>query len=161
MTQAIGIVRASDGDDDALWAILEPAFRAGDSYAVAPDIGRAAALGYWCEPGHEVWIAGAELGSYYLRANQGGNGDHVCNAGFVTAAAARGRGVARAMLGHALVRARERGFTAMQFNFVVATNTRAIAIWQDYGFDIVGRVPQAFRHPVHGPTDALVMHRHL
>ncbi len=153
--------KAEAADHDAIWAILEPVFRAGDSYAVDPGLSRDAALGYWCGPGHEVWVTGDGAGSYYLRANQGGHGDHVCNAAFATLAAARGQGTARRMLEHALDRARERGFRAMQFNFVVATNARAIAIWRDYGFDIAGRLPQAFRHPEEGFVDALVMHRFL
>jgi ribosomal protein S18 acetylase RimI-like enzyme len=49
----------------------------------------------------------------------------------------------------------------MQFNFVVASNERAVRLWQRMGFDIVGRVPDAFLHPVHGMRDALVMYRKL
>ncbi len=152
---------ATPADRDALWAILEPAFRGGDTYAVDPGISREDALAYWTGPDREAWITADGTGTYYLRPNQPGGGDHVCNAGFATLPASRGRGTARAMLDHALERARARGFAAMQFNFVVATNTRAIAIWQDYGFDIVGRLPQAFRHPVEGFVDALVLHRRL
>ncbi len=153
--------RAGPADHDRLWAILEPAFRGGDTYAVDPAISRADALAYWTGPDREAWITGDGTGTYYLKPNQAGHGDHVCNAGFATLPAARGRGTARAMLTHALDRARARGFLAMQFNFVLATNTRAIAIWRDYGFDIVGRLPQAFRHPSEGLVDALVMHRFL
>ncbi len=151
----------SEADHDRVWTILEPIFRAGDTYAVDPAVSRADALAYWCAPGHETWLAAGGAGSYYLRANAGGNGDHVCNAAFATAREAQGRGIARGMLDHALGRARARGFRAMQFNFVVSTNTRAIALWTDYGFDIAGRLPQAFRHPAEGFVDALVMHRVL
>ncbi|MBJ3763265.1 GNAT family N-acetyltransferase [Maribius pontilimi] len=153
--------RYAEDHADALWAILEPMLRAGETYCLPRDMGRAAALAYWCDAAHEVWMAGDGLGTCYLRANQAGGGDHVCNAAFVTAPGGGGKGVARAMLEHALDRARERGFAAMQFNFVVASNTRALKIWADYGFDIVGRVPQAFRHPAHGMTDALILHRFL
>ncbi|SHI72374.1 Acetyltransferase (GNAT) family protein [Palleronia salina] len=153
--------RYEDRHADALWAMLEPMLRAGETYCLPVDLDRAGALAYWCGPTHETWIAGDDLGTYYLRPNQQGNGDHVCNAGFVTAPGAAGRGVARTMLEHALQRARDRGFAAMQFNFVVASNARALRIWADYGFDIVGRVPQAFRHPRLGPTDALILHRTL
>ncbi|PZX15023.1 acetyltransferase (GNAT) family protein [Palleronia aestuarii] len=149
------------GDDARLWAILGPIFRAGDTYAIDPGIAEDDALAYWCGPAHETWLTEDGTGSYYLRANQGGNGDHVCNAGFATSQAARGRGTARGMLEHALDRGRDRGFRAMQFNFVVSRNVRALAIWSDYGFDIVGRVPQAFRHPEEGFVDALVLHRFL
>ena len=155
---------ATGADHDALWDMLRPVFRAGDTYAVDPDISRTDALAYWCGADHGTWISGEDgtpLGSYYLRTNQPGGGAHVCNCGFVTAPAARGKGVARAMLDHALDRARAAGFAAMQFNFVVATNTRAIDIWTRAGFETVGRLPGAFRHPDRGEVDALVMYRRL
>ena len=106
-------------------------------------------------------MGGAVLGSYYIRPNAEGGGAHVCNCGFVTAAAAQGRGVARAMLAEALDRAAQSGYRAMQFNFVISTNTRAIALWQTAGFEIVGRLPGAYLHPLLGYVDALVMYRSL
>ncbi|WP_102223997.1 GNAT family N-acetyltransferase [Acidimangrovimonas sediminis] len=155
---------ATPDDHDNLWSMLEPVFRAGDTYAIPRDIDRDAALAYWLEPGHEVLIAeedGTALGTYFLCANGKGGGDHVANCGFVTAPGARGKGVARAMLEHSLRRARARGFRAMQFNFVVSTNTRAVAIWQHYDFRVVGRLPGAFHHPELGYVDALVMYKTL
>ncbi|PJE34644.1 GNAT family N-acetyltransferase [Pseudooceanicola lipolyticus] len=159
---ALVIRPAAAADQDAVWAMLEPVFRAGETYVIDPAIGRDAALAYWYDA--RTFLAeddGTPLGTYYLRDNQPGGGAHVCNAGFVTAPAAQGRGVARAMLDHALVTATELGYRAMQFNFVVATNTRAVATWQRAGFDIVGRLPGAFRHPAHGYVDALVMYKDL
>ncbi|MEL7464150.1 MAG: GNAT family N-acetyltransferase [Pseudomonadota bacterium] len=147
-------------DADGLWAILEPVFRAGDTYAVDPDISREDAIAFWTGGVHEAFVAEAEgalIGTYYIQPNQMGGGRHVCNCGYVTAAAARGQGVARMMLEHSLIYAREAGFKAMQYNFVVSTNTRAIATWEAYGFDVVGRLPNAFRHPTAGDVDALIM----
>jgi ribosomal protein S18 acetylase RimI-like enzyme len=155
---------ANSQDDDALWAILEPVFRAGETYPIARDISRAEALAYWRSPGHSVFVAkygGAVVGTYYLRANQKGGGDHVANCGYMTAQGQTGRGVARAMCEHSLRAAKERGFAAMQFNFVVASNERAVRLWQSCGFEIVGRLPRVFRHPRLGPGDALVMVRAL
>jgi len=151
-------------DDEAIWAILDPVFRAGETYTLPRDITRESALDYWWRREHEVCVAeesGRILGTYFLQANQAGGGSHVANCGYVTAQAAQGRGVARAMLEHSLARARDRGFRAMQFNFVVSTNGRAIRTWQAYGFEIVGRLPLAFEHPTHGFVDALVMYRAL
>jgi ribosomal protein S18 acetylase RimI-like enzyme len=122
------------------------------------------ALGYWFSGAHEVFVAdeaGHVVGTYYLRANQAGGGSHVANCGYITAPVSRGRGVARAMLEHSLSHARVRGFRAMQFNFVVSTNERAIRTWQAYGFEVVGRLPSAFKHPALGFVDALVMFREL
>ncbi len=104
---------------------------------------------------------GEIVGTYYLRANNKGGGAHVANCGYMVAAAATGRGVARAMCVDSLERARARGFTAMQFNFVIASNERAVRLWQACGFAIVGRLPGAFRHPRLGAVDAYVMHRTL
>jgi L-amino acid N-acyltransferase YncA len=151
-------------DADALWAILSPVIRAGETYALEPAMSRADALAYWMGADRETFVAeadGAILGTYYLRTNQPGGGAHVCNCGYMTAAAATGRGVARAMCAHSIETARARGYRAMQFNFVVSTNERAVRLWESMGFAIVGRLPGAFRHPVQGFVDALVMHRTL
>ncbi len=155
---------ATATDDDAIWAILKPTFSTGETYPLPRDISRADALAYWHSPGHSVFVAEDArqvVGTYYLRANQRGGGAHVANCGYIVANNAWGRGAARAMCEHSLDTARERGFTAMQFNFVIATNERAVALWQACGFAVVGRLPGAFRHPKLGPVDALVMQRPL
>lgn len=160
----LAIRPATAGDDDAIWRILEPTFRAGETYPLPPDIPRADALAYWRATGHSVFVAedaGAIVGTYYLRANNKGGGAHVANCGYIVAPGAMGRGVAQAMCAHSLDEARRRGFTAMQFNFVISSNTRAVALWQRCGFAIAGRLPGAFRHPRLGPVDALVMFRAL
>lgn len=157
---------ALPGDEDAVAAILEPVCATGEVFCAPPDGGRAGALGYWGwgMPGTRIFLArdgGTPVGTYYLRPNQRGNGSHVANAGYATAAASEGRGTARAMLAHSLETARDAGFRAMQFNFVVSTNARAVAIWEAAGFAVVGRLPGAFRHPRDGYVDALVMFRTL
>ena len=151
-------------DSNSVWAILEPTIRAGETYTLPRDMSREQALDYWFAPGHEVFVAEENskvLGTYFLQSNQQGGGSHVANCGYVAAPWATSRGVARAMCAHSLDRARERGFTAMQFNFVVSTNERAVALWQTFGFEIVGRLPSAFHHPTIGFVDALVMYRSL
>ena len=160
----IALRPAVPGDCDSIWEILEPVIRAGETYTLPREMSRAAALAWWHAPAHEVFVAeesGAVVGTYILRANQQGGGAHVANCGYITAAHASGRGVARAMCAHSLERARERGFRAMQFNFVVSTNERAVRLWQSMGFEIVGRLPGAFEHPTAGFVDALVMYRGL
>ena len=158
-------VRAAiDDDAAAIWAIIAPVIRAGETLTLDRDMGEADALAYWFGADKEVFVAeegGAILGTYYLRANQTGGGAHVCNAGYVTGANAVGRGVARAMGLHSLDHAKARGFRAMQFNFVVSSNERAVRLWQSLGFEVVGRLPEAFEHPALGPVDALVMMRAL
>jgi len=156
------LIRPATFDDKAaIWSILEPVIRAGETYALPRDMRQADALAYWMGPDRETFVAeagGRIAGTYYLRANQAGGGDHVCNCGYITAVAARGKGVARAMCEHSLTHARTRGFKAMQFNFVISTNERAVRLWEQLGFAIVGRLPGAFRHPSLGEVDALVMY---
>ncbi|PLU10439.1 GNAT family N-acetyltransferase [Sinorhizobium medicae] len=101
------------------------------------------------------------LGTYYIRANQAGGGRHVCNCGYMTHAAASGKGVARRMHEHSLAHARASGFRAMQFNFVISSNERAVCLWKRLGFEVVGTLPEAFLHPSKGYVDALVMFRSL
>ena len=158
------IRQANDDDKDAIWAILEPMIRRGDSYTLPREMTKAQALEYWFALENETFVwqdGGAILGTYFLRANQRGGGAHVANCGYVAAEGAEGRGIARAMCLHSLQRARERGFRAMQFNFVVSTNNRAIELWKSLGFEVVGRLPGAFQHPEHGFVDALVMYQKL
>ncbi|KRA45655.1 GNAT family N-acetyltransferase [Devosia sp. Root635] len=155
---------ATEADHVAILAIVAPTLATGETYAIARDLDSAGVRAYWFAPSHEVFVAeenGVILGTYYLMANQAGGGAHVANCGYMTAPAARGKGVARAMCEHSLVRAKERGFRAMQFNHVVSTNAGAVALWQKLGFAIVGTLPQAFNHPVHGYVDSYVMFRAL
>ncbi len=153
---------AGPGDAEAIWSVLAPIFRAGDTYTVDPDISRGDALAYWRQG--RVYVAednGEILGTYYLKTNQRGGGAHVCNCGYATATAARGRGVAGAMLNHSLDEARALGYRAMQFNFVVATNEGAIRLWRRAGFEEIGRLPGVFLHPERGYVDALIMLKSL
>jgi len=155
---------ATPSDSDAIWSILEPVIRAGETLALPRDMPREQALAFWFANHHEVFVAeenAAILGTYFLRPNQQGGGAHVANCGYITAPHATGRGVARAMCAHSLAHAKARGFRAMQFNFVISANERAVRLWQSCGFEIVGRLPQAFLHPTAGYVDAYVMFRLL
>ncbi|MGV8955638.1 MAG: GNAT family N-acetyltransferase [Cypionkella sp.] len=161
MTQIL-IRPADKADIPAILAVVAPVLAAGETYAIATDLDAAGVQAYWFAPSHEVFVAEADgviLGTYYLMANQAGGGAHVANCGYMTAAAAQGKGIARAMCLHSLQRATERGFRSMQFNHVVSTNTRAVALWQSLGFKIVGTLPGAFNHPIHGFVDSYVMFR--
>lgn len=151
-------------DAPAIWRIIGPTIRTGETYALDRDMTEAEALAYWMGADRETFVAEADgtvVGTYYIRPNQAGGGKHVCNCGYMTSPRAIGRGVARRMCEHSLEHARSRGYRAMQFNFVVASNERAVGLWQSLGFEIVGRLPRAFAHPTLGDTDALVMFRVL
>jgi RimJ/RimL family protein N-acetyltransferase len=163
---AVSIALAGAADDPALWRILEPTIRAGETYALPPAMSQDEARAYWHAPDNEVFVASATdggeiLGTYVLRPNNRGNADHICNCGYMTAPASTGKGVARAMCTPSLQHARARGYLAMQFNYVVSANERAVRLWQSFGFEIIGRIPRGFRHPRAGLVDAFVMHRFL
>jgi ribosomal protein S18 acetylase RimI-like enzyme len=151
------------GDADALWRVLHAVFSTGETYAYPTDIGREDALAGWTTPPARAWVAEADgvvLGSSRVMPNQPGQGSHVANGSFVVSPDAAGRGVGRALGAHALEAASALGYRAMQFNLVVSTNHRAIALWESLGFATVGRLPGAFL--LHGDeVDALVMHRRL
>lgn len=164
MSETVELRAYAPEDAEGLWQMLEPVFRAGDTYAIDADISREAAIAYWTGPERRVFVVSDGtrlLGTYYIVRNQKGGGSHVCNCGYVTAGEARGKGIARRMLAHSLGIAPQLGFRAMQFNFVVSTNRRAVETWQRAGFDIVGRLPGAFHHPAEGDVDALVMYKTL
>jgi len=155
---------AQDHDDEALWGILEPVLRDGSTYTLPRNISRKDALAYWRRPDHKTFIAennGQVIGTYYLRANQAGPGEHVCNCGYVVSSTASGKGVARAMNTHSQDIAINAGYRAMQYNAVVATNVRAVTLWQRCGFDIIGTLPGAFLHPDKGYVDAHIMYKIL
>lgn len=155
---------ATAADHDAIWRIFHAVVAPGDTYAFPPDIEREQALAAWFAPGIETFVAldaGVVVGTYTLKANQAGPGDHVANCAYMVDPEARRRGIGRAMAEHSLEAARARGFRAMQYNFVVSTNSGAVRLWQALGFTIVGTSPGAFRHPRHGDVDAYVMHRWL
>jgi L-amino acid N-acyltransferase YncA len=154
----------TDADWPAVWAFLQPVLAAGETYTYPRDLGQADARAAWfvSPPWHAMLavlddrpVAIAKYGP-----NHPGAGAHVANASFVVDPAAAGRGIGRALAEHVLAAARARGFRAMQFNAVVATNP-AVALWQSLGFTIVGTVPEAFDHPTRGPVGLHVMHRFL
>ena len=158
-------IREIDGKAfERIWPIMQAVIATGDTYNYPADLDIDTARAMWTAPPVRCFIAeqdGQVLGFYKLRPNQPGLGDHVANASYMVSACARGRGVASALCEHSLQQARDAGFSAMQFNFVVSTNTIAVRLWQRHGFAIVGQVPGAFRHAEHGPTDIYVMHRVL
>lgn len=159
------VIRPARPEDAVvIWSIIGPVIRAGETYTLDRQMSEADALAYWLAADKETFVAeedGTILGTYFIRPNQAGGGAHVCNCGYVTSAAATGRGIARRMCQHSLDHARARGYHAMQFNFVVSTNERAVRLWESLGFEIVGRLPLAFNHPTRGYVDALVMFQSL
>ena len=159
------IVRpATERDADGIWEIFRAVVARRDSYVFHPDTPRDEGVGYWFGPDVTSFVAeidGLVVGVCKLIANRRGLGSHVSNASFMVHPSAGGRGVGHAMGSHCLIEARRQGYDAMQFNFVVSTNTRAVTLWQRLGFRIIGTLPRAFQHGTLGLVDAYVMHRAL
>lgn len=155
---------ANENDSEQIWPIFREIALAGDTYAYPTDISEDEAMDVWLRLPRETYVfeeAGQILGTYYLKTNQAGPGDHVCNCGYMVSSSARGRGLATAMCEHSQTIARALGYRAMQFNFVAASNEGAVRLWSKLGFDTVGRLPKAFKHPALGYVDALVMYKWL
>ena len=156
--------KAIAADFDSIWPIFHAIVSAGDTYTYARDTTKDLAFKLWMEMPRATFVAennGQILGTYYIKTNQGGGGDHVCNCGYMASPADRGQGVATAMCEHSQRAALELGYKAMQFNFVVSTNEGAVKLWHKLGFATVGRLPKAFAHPDKGYVDALVMYKWL
>ena len=162
--QQLTIRPAEPRDHDAIWHIFHAVVAPGDTYAIDPDVSREDAFSYWFRSDTRTYVAdldGRITGTYTLRPNRFGGGNHVSNASFMVDPVAQGRGVGRAMAEHCLNEARWLGFKAMQFNCVVSTNEHAVRLWKQLGFEIVGTLPGAFQHPAKGFVDAYVMFRDL
>ena len=155
---------ATAADDAAIWEIITPPIAAGEVFALPRGWGAAEAIGYWRGPGKATFVVeqdGEIVGTYYIQPNQLGGGAHVANAGYATRTGCEGRGIAGFMCANSKEEARRQGYRAMQFNFVLASNERAVALWQRHGFAIVGTLPEVFDHPRLGLVDAYVMYAAL
>ena len=152
-------------DWPAVWAMWHDIAASADTYDYPPDSTESDGREFWLLPSPaETWVGvvdGEVLGTYHVSPNRVGNGDHVANGSYMVASAARGRGVGRALVEHSLVRARELGYSAMQFNAVVVTNASAVRLYRSLGFIIVGTIPNGFRHRELGMVDFHIMHRFL
>lgn len=158
------IREATREDFDQIWLIFHEIAAAGETYAYPQDIAKEQALKLWIDDPRKTYVfekSGKILATYYIKTNQAGRGDHVCNCGYMVASTARGKGLAAAMCEHSQEVAKTLGYKAMQFNFVVSSNEGAVRLWSRLGYTIVGRLPQAFRHPSRGYVDALVMYKWL
>jgi len=159
-------IRPFEGSDwPSVWPILKATFSKGDTYTYSSDASEDEIRTTWTKIPIATFVAyeesGEILGTYFIKPNQTGNGSHVCNCGYVVAEKARGKGIASLMCEHSQSTAIGLGFLAMQFNFVVSTNSGAVRLWQKLGYEIVGTLPRAFRHPQAGLVDVYVMYKWL
>jgi L-amino acid N-acyltransferase YncA len=158
---------ATDDDWVEIWPIVLAVVRSGDTYVYSPDIKERDAQSAWMLTGssraatYVATLNGEIVATATLKPNQPGLGDHIANAAWVVAPAVAGRGIGRGFAQFVINEARRLSYLGMQFNAVVATNARAIALWESLGFTIVGTVPRAFRHSAEGFISIHIMHRDI
>jgi len=160
----MNIREATEKDFDAIWPIFSDVVSAGEIYAYPEETTKDEALKIWMQLPRKTYVVEEDdqiLGTYYIKTNQAGPGSHVCNCGYMVSSNARGKKLATAMCEHSQQVAPELGYKAMQFNFVASSNEGAVRLWIKLGFETVGSLPKAFKHPVLGYIDALVMYKWL
>ena len=160
----IEIRKAAENDRPAIWQIIKAVIAGGDTYVFSPDATEREMMAYWFTPNKHNYVAvldGNVVGTFWLKENQPGLGSHVGNAAYMVSPDTAGNGIGKQMALWSLDEARRLGFSAMQFNFVVKSNTVAVHLWQKLGFEIIGEIPNAFDHRQNGPTNALIMYREL
>lgn len=158
------IRKATDADKPAVWQIIKAVIAGGDTYTFAPETPEKEMISFWFSPEKHVYVAeenGKILGTYWLKANQPGLGDHIGNGGYMVSPDAKGKGIGKQMAHHSIEEGRRIGYYAIQFNFVVKSNTAAVNLWKSVGFEIIGEIPDAIRHKQNGLTNAYIMYRRL
>jgi GNAT superfamily N-acetyltransferase len=164
--EGLAFADAEPGDWASIWRVIAAVVATGDTYPYPPDISEKEARRLWMRDGdgEVTFVARLDdqvVGTAYLKANGVGLSDHIANAGWMLAPEHQGQGIGRPFAEHVIDRSRETGYRAMQFNGVVATNTAAVSLWESLGFEVVGTVPDAFRHARHGLTPVYIMYRRL
>ncbi|MEQ8627428.1 GNAT family N-acetyltransferase [Ekhidna sp.] len=161
----IEIRKATEMDNDGVWKIFSEVVKKGDTYVFPDDTPKADLRKYWFTPEMETYVAESEngeiVGTYFLKPNYPGRGNHIANAGYMVKPSQQGKGIGKQLCEHSMQIAEDLGYIAMQFNIVVSTNTAAVRLWQKFDFEIIGTTPNGFQHKELGLVDTYVMWRGL
>ena len=155
---------ANEADKPAIWQIIKAVIAGGDTYVFSPDASEDEMMAFWFTPDKHNYVVTSNdeiVATFWLRANQPGLGKHIGNAAYMVSPNAAGQGIGKKMALWSLDEARRLGFTSMQFNFVVKTNTVAVNLWKSIGFEVIGEIPEAFNHGREGLVNALIMYQKL
>jgi ribosomal protein S18 acetylase RimI-like enzyme len=158
------IRKAVEEDKPAVWSIMKAVIAGGDTYVFDPETSEEEMLAYWFSPEKHVYVVedgGKVLGTYWLKSNQPGLGDHIGNGAYMVSPDAKGKGIGKLMALHSIDEGKRIGYHAIQFNFVVKSNTAAVNLWKSVGFEVIGEIPDAIRHSKNGLTNAYIMYRKL
>lgn len=160
------IREATPADWPAMWPFMRGIIAAGETYTYDRDASEEQIRSMWmlAPPSRAVVAAdgaGAVLGTAKMNPNHMGGASHIAGASFMVAPGHGGKGVGRALGQHVLDWARSEGYRAVQFNAVVETNTRAVALWQSLGFEIMTTLPEGFHHPTKGFVGLHIMYQRL
>ena len=101
------------------------------------------------------------VGCYMLRPNLKGRGNHIGNATYFVTKSFRGQGIGHQLGKHSLVKAKESGFEAMQFNSVVCLNEPSVNLWGKLGFQKIGMIPQGYRSFNGNLIDIMILYKKL
>jgi len=160
----IEIRKAGATDADGIWNIIKEVIATGDTYVFDPASSKEKMLGFWLAQDKYTFVAllkGEIVGTFLIKDNQPDLGSHIANAAYMTLPKASGQGIGKMMAAFSLEEAKRMGYKAMQFNFVIKSNVRAVQLWQKLGFNIIGEIPEAFNHRRDGWTNAYIMYRKL
>lgn len=158
------IRRADISDYEPIWAIFSDIISKGDTYVFDPGTPKSHLKIHWFADEMTTFVAeqnGRIAGTYIIKPNLPGLGDHIANCSYMVSQDVQGKGVGTAMCKHSIRFATEQGYRGMQFNVVVSTNEAAIHLWKKIGFKIIGVTPKGFRHPMLGPVDTFIMFKDL
>lgn len=164
MKPMIEIRKATPADEDVVWQIIKEVIAGGDTYVFDPSSSKEKMLAFWCGPDRYTYVAILDqkiVGSFMLKDNQPDSGSHIANGAYMVSSSASGQGIGRTMGEWSIEEARKLGYKAMQFNFVIKSNERAVKLWQSLGFEIIGEIPEAFNHKQNGLTNAYIMYKRL
>ncbi|MDK1289375.1 GNAT family N-acetyltransferase [Pseudoalteromonas umbrosa] len=146
------------------WPVFKEIILQQETYAYHPNMSQEEAYQIWCAQPLKafVYVENKQvLGTYYIKANAMGPSDHICNCGYMVSPKARGKGLARKLCEHSQLQAVALGFKAMQFNSVVSSNEIAVSLWKKLGYEVIGTIPNAYRHPHLGFVDSYIMYKWL